>query len=189
VARERGIKQLEAVNDMTSRIIGALFGVLLGMGASAAFAQSETECVSAQTDWSVCVWQEPKECWGVSKPKESVNTRDGKPVSARRGDILMFVTFRPGSGTSGEVSFTGGYPFATGSTVRVEIDGAAFELFSDGEWAWPASTSDDAGLLAAMKKGSSAVITARSGRGTQTKDTFSLQGFTAAMQEAEQRCK
>jgi hypothetical protein len=33
------------------------------------------------------------------------------------------------------------------------------------------------------------VLTARSARGTQTKDTFSLLGFTAAMQEAETRCK
>jgi hypothetical protein len=174
---------------MTSRIIGTLGGLLLGMGASAAFAQSETECVSAKTDWSVCVWQEPKECWGVSKPKETVNSRDGQVVSARRGDILMFVTFRPGSGTKGEVSFTGGYPFASGSTVNVTIDSKSFDLISDGEWAWPANTSDDAGLLAAMKAGSSAVVSARSGRGTQTKDTFSLQGFTAAMTEAEQRCK
>ena len=84
MARHRGIKQLEPVNDMTSRIIGALFGALLGMGASAAFAQSETECVSAKTDWSVCVWQQPKECWGVSKPKETVNSKDGKVVSAGR---------------------------------------------------------------------------------------------------------
>jgi hypothetical protein len=182
-------KQLEAVKDMTSRMIGALCGVLLGMGASAAFAQSETECVSAQTDWSVCVWNQPKECWGVSKPKETVNSRDGRVVSVRRGDILMFVTFRPGAGDKGEISFTGGYPFAPGSTVRVEIDGSAFELFTDGEWAWPANTADDAALLAAMKRGASAVVTARSGRGTQTKDTFSLQGFTAAMTEAETRCK
>jgi hypothetical protein len=174
---------------MTSRILGALIGALLGLGASAAFAQSETECVSAKTDWSVCVWQEPKECWGVSKPKETVNSKDGKVVSARRGDILMFVTFRPGSGAKGEVSFTGGYPFASGSTVNIDINGKSYELFSEGEWAWPATPADDSGLLAAMKAGSSAVVTGRSGRGTQTKDTFSLQGFTAAMAEAEQRCK
>lgn len=174
---------------MKSHIIGALIGASLGMGASAAFAQSETECVSAKTDWSVCVWQQPKECWGVSKPKETVNTSGGKAVSVRRGDILMFVTFRPGTGAKGEVSFTGGYPFAPGSTVNVDINGKSFDLFSDGEWAWPASPTDDAGLLAAMKAGSSAIVTARSARGTQTKDTFSLSGFTAAMGEAEQRCK
>jgi hypothetical protein len=41
--------------------------------------------------------------------------------SVRRGDILLFVTFRPGK--PGEISFTGGYPFAGGSTVDVTVDG------------------------------------------------------------------
>jgi invasion protein IalB len=59
----------------------------------------------------------------------------------------------------------------------------------DGEWAWPANAADDAAMLAALKAGSSAVLTARSARGTQTKDTFSLLGFTAAMEESEARCK
>jgi hypothetical protein len=31
-------------------------------------------------------------------------------------------------------------------------------------------------------------LTARSGKGTQTVDTFSLRGFTAAMEEAAKRC-
>ena len=177
---------------MRSRIAGALAGLTLSLAATAAMAQqtgTETECVSAKTDWSVCVWNEPKECWGVSKPKETLNSRDGKPVSARRGDILLFVTFRPASGAAGEVSFTGGYPFAPGSTVGVDIQGTTFDLVSDGEWAWPSSKQDDAAILAALKAGSSAVVAARSARGTQTKDTFSLNGFTAAMAEAEARCK
>jgi hypothetical protein len=177
---------------MRTRIAGALAGLTLSLAASAAMAQqtgTETECVSAKTDWSVCIWNEPKECWGVSKPKETVNTRDGKPVSARRGDILLFVTFRPATGAAGEVSFTGGYPFAPGSTVGVDIQGKTFDLVSDGEWAWPSSKEDDAAILAALKAGSSAVVSARSVKGTKTLDTFSLNGFTAAMSEAETRCK
>ena len=150
-------------------------------------AQESTNRVATMTDWNVFTEESPKECWGVSKPKETVNTRDGQPVSVRRGDILLFVTFRPGA--AGEVSFTGGYPFAGGSTVSINVDGTTFELFTDGEWAWPGTKEDDAALLAAMKKGASAVLTARSGKGTQTKDTFSLRGFTAAMTEAETRCK
>ena len=58
--------------------------------------------------------------------------------------------------------------------MNVTIDGTSFELFTDGEWAWPGSAEDDAALLAALKNGTTAVLTARSGRGTQTKDTFSL---------------
>jgi hypothetical protein len=152
-------------------------------------AQESTNRVATKTDWSVFTEENPKECWGVSSPKESVNTRDGAPASVRRGDILLFVTFRPGSGAAGEVSFTGGYPFAPGSTVNMTIDSSSFEMFADGEWAWPANSADDAAMLAALKAGSSAVLTARSARGTQTKDTFSLLGFTAAMDESETRCK
>ena len=157
--------------------------------ATFAVAQESTNQVAVKTDWSVFTEESPKECWGVSSPKETVNTRDGAPVSVRRGDILLFVTFRPGNGASGEVSFTGGYPFAAGSTVKVDIEGTTFDLFSDGEWAWPASATDDAALLAALKGGTTAILSAASGKGTQTKDTFSLRGFTAAMEEAETRCK
>lgn len=169
-------------------------GVALGLAVGAltsvagpALAQESTNVVATMTDWSVFTEDSPKECWGVSKPKETVNTRDGQPVQVRRGDILLFVTFRPGK--PGEISFSGGYPFASGSTVKVDVDGNSFDLFTDGEWAWPGAAQDDAALLAALKKGATAVISAKSGKGTQTKDTFSLRGFTAAMTEAEKRCK
>ena len=86
------------------------------------------------------------------------------------------------------IAFTGGYPFASGSTVNMNISGNEFELFTEGEWAWPATTADDAKIIAAMKRGADATLTARSSRGTQTKDTFSLLGFTAAVEDAAKRC-
>lgn len=170
-----------------------LFGRVVGAALIAAtlpfvtMAQESDNRVAVTSDWNVFTENEPKECWGVTVPKETVNTRDGQPVSVRRGDILLFVTFRPGR--PGEISFTGGYPFANGSTVQVDVDGNSYDLFTDGEWAWPATPEADAQLLAAMKAGATAVVSARSDRGTQTKDTFSLRGFTAAMTEAETRCK
>ena len=156
--------------------------------APAVFAQESTNLVATKTDWSVFAEDSPKECWGVSSPKETVNTRDGQPASVKRSDILLFITFRPGQ-TGGETSFTGGYPFAGGSTVTINIDGTKFDMITDGEWAWAGSPDDDAKLLAALKKGGSAVLTAHSAKGTQTQDTFSLRGFTAAMEEASGRCK
>lgn len=176
---------------MTSHLARILAGAMIfGAVASAAVAQEEsTNRVAVETAWSVFVENDPTECWGVSTPKETVNTKDGRVVAVRRGDILLFVTFRPGKDVSGEVSFTGGYPFADGSTVTMEIGDSKYELFTEGEWAWPASDSDDKEIVAAMKRGADAVLTARSSRGTQTKDTFSLFGFTAAMDEAAKRCK
>ncbi|TRD20630.1 invasion associated locus B family protein [Palleronia caenipelagi] len=153
------------------------------------FAQDEsTNRVAVETAWTVFVEDSPKECWSVSSPTDTVNTRGGQVVTVRRGDILLFVTYRPGAKVRGEVSFTGGYPFADGSTVSLAIGGTSFDLFTEGEWAWPGSPEDDAKIIASMKRGAEAVLTARSGRGTQTKDTFSLIGFTAALDEAAGRC-
>ena len=73
-------------------------------------------------------------------------------------------------------------------TLALDIGGTKFDLFSDGEWAWAASPEDDAKIIAAMKSGASAILTARSARGTQTKDTFSLNGFSASVDEAAKRC-
>ncbi|PWK61649.1 invasion associated locus B family protein [Roseicyclus mahoneyensis] len=170
-------------------LVGALTGTVLAVSPSLSLAQEEsTNRVNAATDWSVFVEDDPTQCWVVSTPRTTVNTRDGRVVSVNRGEILMFVSFWPGQERLGEVSFTGGYPFADGSTVSMRVGETTFELFTDGEMAWAASPQDDQRIITAMKRGANAVMTARSARGTQTQDTFSLMGFTAAVEDAEQRC-
>lgn len=173
-----------------SRAIGVASALTLApLTVGMATAQDSTNRVAASTDWSVFVEDNPKECWGVSAPKQSVNTRDGAVVTAQRGDILLFVFYRPGADVQGQVAFTGGYPFAGGSTVALDVGGTKYELFTEGEWAWPATPQDDAAIVTALKRGSEATVVGRSGRGTITTDSFSLLGFTAAVEEAEARCK
>ena len=168
--------------------LGLATGVaaLLASGVSAQ--EQSNNRVAAKTDWSVFVEDNPTECWGVSTPKETVNSRDGRVVAVNRGQTLLMVFYRPSAGAKGQVAFTGGYPFAPGSTVNMDISGNTFELFTEGEWAWPATTEDDNKIITAMKRGSDAILTGRSGRGTQTKDSFSLLGFTAAVEDAAKRC-
>ncbi|PJI93079.1 hypothetical protein BC777_1947 [Yoonia maricola] len=169
-----------------SRMIGVSLALLL---ANAAAAQEESDNrVSANTDWSVFVESDPSECWAVSAPKETLNTRDGNSVDVRRGDIRLIVFHRPSENVAGQVMFTGGYPFASESTVSLQVGDTTFQMFTQGETAWPATPEDDARVVAAMKRGANAVLTGRSGRGTQTQDTFSLLGFTAAADEAANRC-
>ncbi|CTQ49534.1 invasion associated locus B family protein [Jannaschia donghaensis] len=153
-----------------------------------AAAQDSSNRVNTETDWSIFVEDNPTQCWIVSAPKSIRNTRDGQEVPARRGDIRLFVSYWPGNDKKGEVSATGGYPYADGSTVTIEIGSDRYEMFTDGELAWAASPTDDARIIASMKRGSQAVVSGRSGRGTQTQDTFSLLGFTAAVSDAESRC-
>lgn len=175
---------------MLSKAKHAVALALAGLIATSAAAQDvSTARVTTEADWSVFVEDSPKECFAVSKPKQTRNTRGGQPVQVRRGDILLFVFYRPGENVNGQVSFTGGYPFAPGSTVDVKVGSTTFKLYTDGEWAWPESADEDAKIVAAMKRGANVVVTARSSRGTQTEDTFSLIGVTAAIDEAAARCK
>jgi hypothetical protein len=167
----------------------AVATLALMAAAGPALAQEEsTNRVATETDWSVFVETDPNQCWVVAAPKSVRNTRDGREVDARRGDIRMYVSFWPADGKMGEVSVTGGYPYRDGSLVRVRIGGGDYELFTEGELAWSASPSQDQQMIAAMKRGTDAVVTGMSGRGTTTIDTFSLLGFTAAVEDAERRC-
>ena len=149
--------------------------------------QSENR-VTATSDWSVYVEASPRECWAVSAPVETINTRDGTAVDVNRGDIQLIIFYRPDDNITGQIMFAGGYPFAPGSVVTVRIGDTTYELFTEGNFAWPASSEDDARMVAAMKRGADATIVGRSSRGTQTSDKFSLIGFTAAVDEAASRC-
>lgn len=174
---------------MGMQLARTVAGICLAAVAGMAAAQEQsTNRVAANSHWSVFVEDSPKECWGVSAPNATVNTRDGRVVAVKRSDILLMVFYRPEANVKGQVTFTGGYPFAPDSTVNLNISGSEFELFTEGEWAWPATAADDAKIITAMKRGAEAVLTARSARGTTTKDTFSLFGFSAAVEDAEKRC-
>ena len=153
-------------------------------------AQATTDnLVAANTDWSTFEAENPRECISTSAPKQSLLTDSaGNATDGRRGDIYLMVFYRPAENVKGQIMFTGGYPFAPGSTVNMNVSGTTFELFTEGEYAWPATPEDDAKVVAAMKRGSDAVLKASSGRGNITTDTFSLSGVTAAVEEAANRC-
>ncbi|KCV82629.1 hypothetical protein ATO10_06791 [Actibacterium atlanticum] len=176
---------------MTFTVKTGFVAGMLAVMTTGAFAQESTNRVAVETDWNVFADPPaaPTECWGVAVPSETVNTdSNGRIKAVRRGDILLFISYRPNSGVKGEVSFTGGYPFAPDSSVSLQIGDSKFDMFTDGEYAWAASATDDAKIIAAMKRGKDAVLTGRSARGTITKDKFSLLGFTAASEQAAKFC-
>ena len=61
-------------------------------------------------------------------------------------------------------------------------------MVTDGEGAWLADTSGEAAFVEAMKAGSTLTVKGTSQRGTNTTDTYSLGGVTAAMQEIDKAC-
>ena len=181
-------KGAEAFMRTVTKIAACVTSVML-FTTPAMAQQTSTNKVAEKTDWSVFVETNPKECWSVSQPKETVNTRNGRVVAVRRGEILLYTFYRPSDKVNGQVAFTGGYPFAKDSTVTLSVGSTTFNLFTQGDWAWAASDADDDKIIAAMKRGAKATLVGRSSKGTKTEDSFSLSGFTAAVEDAEKRCK
>ena len=95
---------------------------------------------------------------------------------------------QPSISADGEVSFTGGYPFDPGKTVKLTVSGNTFILYVDGEWAWAGSPEEDRKIHEAFRRGATAIVTGISTRGTTTTDTFSLFGFAKAFEQARKLC-
>jgi hypothetical protein len=129
-------------------------------------------------------------------------TEDGKTVCmmwsqpeksegdyTKRGEVFVFVTHRPGDQEMNKLSFETGYTFKEKSEVRVTIDGQAYTLSTDGSTAWSYDSKDDARMVKAMRAGSTMVMEGTSSRDTETRDTYSLGGFSAAHNAINKVCK
>ena len=129
----------------------------------------------SEDDKTVCMmWSQPEKAEGDY---------------TKRGEIFVFVTHRPGDHEMNKVSFETGYTFKEKSEVRVIIDGEAYTLYTDGSTAWSYEPKDDSRMVNAMRAGSTMIVEGVSSRGTQTRDTYSLGGFTAAHNAINKACK
>lgn len=107
----------------------------------------------------------------------------------RRGATYLQVTNRTADRTRNEVSLVAGYTYKTDSAVALDIDGRKFEMFTRDDGAWTRNEKSDAALVAAMRAGKSLVLRGISSRGTETTDTYSLKGFTAAHNAIGKACR
>lgn len=156
--------------------------------AGSALAQSAPRKISTHRDWDAMMSGSGKNkvCYVISVPKKTWISRTG----ARRGDIYMTVTHRPSFGVSDEVNVVVGYPIRQGSEARLSVDGKrAYQFFTEGSGAWAYDPKDDRAMVSAMKAGMNLEVRATSQRGTNTRDTFSLRGFTAAYTAASRACR
>ena len=136
-------------------------------------------------DWSAMSFTEEESvvCMMWSQPQKAEG--DYK----KRGEIFVFVTHRPKDREIGKVSFETGYTFKESSEVRVTIDGRQYTLDTDGSTAWTKDAKDDARMVKAMRAGRKMVMEGTSSRGTDTRDTYSLSGFSAAHNAINKACK
>jgi hypothetical protein len=107
---------------------------------------------------------------------------DKEPKSLDHGSVFFFVSQRPGQNVSYEPQFIAGYNLQDKSTVSLKVGDKTFSMFTRGNSAWLENAAEEPQLIAGMKGGSEMTVAAKSGRGNDTKYTFSLKGVTAALQ-------
>lgn len=162
-----------------------LAGLVAGLlGVSAAAAQ-EPETLGEFGAWAAYTYtaKDTKVCYVSSRPKAS------EPKNAKRDPAFLLVTHMPGRKVRGEVSTIIGYPFKKDSIAKLAIDDAAFELFTNADGAWADTAATEKKIVTAMKGGRSVTISGTSWRGTETVDTYSLEGLSAAMAAIDKACK
>lgn len=163
------------------RVLAAMLVLTVSAPASAA----EQTFIAAYRDWSLSTFRDGERelCFIASEPTK----QDGN--YERRGPPAVVVTRVPEEPDLDEVSVQPGYTFQAGSEVEVVVDGAdQFLMMTQGEYAWTRSPADDDALIAAMRAGLQMTVRGTSTRGTWSLDTYSLLGFTAAMNAMNQRC-
>lgn len=123
-------------------------------------------------------------CYMASTPKKD----EGK--YAKRGDIYAVITHRPNEKSFDVLNINAGYNYKPGSKVIIKIGTKTFDrLFTNEDKAWAVNEKVDKEIVAEMKRGSRMVVHGTSSRGTQTKDTYSLAGFSSAYRAITNKCK
>jgi len=135
-------------------------------------------------DWGAYVsgTGDGKVCYMHAEPK--TRQHHGRP----RGDTYAQVAHRPGDDVKGEISITAGYPYKNGVDAMLEIDGKKFDLFTQDDTAWVRDRKTEGEIVEAMIRGHNMIVRGISSRGTQTTDTWSLNGFTAAWKAIGKAC-
>lgn len=166
---------------MTRTLILTLLAILPLFSTAQAAEQKEIGVFGV---WSAYVFEEngANVCYMAAKPEKS----EGK--YSKRGEVVAMITHRPAEGTKNVFSYMAGYGYKKGSKVDITIDGKKFSLFTQNDMGWAADAAADNALAAAIQKGSRMIVKGVSGKGTETKDTFSLKGSTKAFEAISKAC-
>lgn len=169
---------------LTSLAFAATLSAVLTIVSALPAAAQTVQRVGDFTDWSAFQAQENGQpvCFIVSRPKKDEGNY------TRRGDIYAMVAQRPEESRIDEATFIAGYTFRPESAVTVTVGERQFTLFTQDDGAWAPDDETNRALVQAMINGIEMVVQGVSSRGTATRDTYSLRGFTAAYRSSREAC-
>jgi hypothetical protein len=126
-----------------------------------------------------------KVCFALAKPSSSKTNPPNRP----RDPAYAFVSTRPAEKVTNEVSIMIGYTLKPGSESTLEVGGAAYAMYTQGDGLWIKNAAEEEKMVEAMRKAADVVVKGVSAKGTETTDTFSLKGLAQALDRLAQDCK
>lgn len=157
----------------------------LAAGVVTQAAAAEPKEIATSRDWVVYTLETGGDriCYAASRPKEKA------PSSVNHGDVyFMIATWKSGAATE-QPNFLAGYDLKDKPAPTVRIGSDRWSMFASGTEGFIEVARDEARLVAAMKRGSDMRLSATSVRGTATEYTFSLLGFSGALERMTTACK
>ena len=132
------------------------------------------ESFTAQTD-------KGKICFAQTIPTKRA------PASIKREKSKLFVTFRPSENIKDEVSMTSGHDYKS-STVTASSGKKRYSFFSQKNFAWLLDDQEERAFIKTMKRATNVIVKARTTKGAETTDHYSMMGFTKAYNTAKKTC-
>jgi hypothetical protein len=126
-----------------------------------------------------------KVCFALAKPASSKTNPPNRP----RDPAYVFVSTRPAEKVTNEVSIMIGYTLKPGSESTLEVGGAAYAMYSQGDGLWIKNAAEEERMVDAMRKAADVTVKGVSAKGTETTDTFSLKGLAQALDRLAQDCR
>ncbi|WP_022722394.1 invasion associated locus B family protein [Rhodopseudomonas sp. B29] len=125
-----------------------------------------------------------KVCFALAKPTSSKTTPPNRP----RDPAYAFISTRPAEKVVNEVSVMIGYPLKPGSDSTLEVGGASFAMYTQGDGIWIKNAAEEERLVEALRKAPEVTVKGVSAKGTASSDTFSLKGLSQALDKVAQAC-
>jgi hypothetical protein len=126
-----------------------------------------------------------KVCFALAKPASSKTNPPNRP----RDPAYAFVSTRPAEKVSNEVSIMIGYTLKPGSESTLEVGGASYAMYTQGDGLWIKNAAEEERMVDAMRKAPDVTVKGVSAKGTETIDTFSLKGLSQALDRLAQDCR
>jgi hypothetical protein len=126
-----------------------------------------------------------KVCFALAKPSSSKTNPPNRP----RDPAYAFVSTRPAEKVTNEVSVMIGYTLKPGSESSLEVGGASYAMYTQGDGLWIKNAAEEERMVDAMRKAADATVKGVSAKGTETTDTFSLKGLAQALDKLAQDCR